>query len=86
MSETVTRTRKPRDPNAPKQERKPAAPKRIFAVVQVLDENGNTVAIPRGQVNVISFERSAEEVLIKTDDKENYPNAIYLTGMLPAGR
>ena len=86
MSETTTRTRKPRDPNAPKQERKPAAPKRVFALVQVLDENGQPIEIPRGRVHVISFEKSAEEVLVKMDDKEQYPNAVYLTGMLPAGR
>jgi len=88
MSETNTaaRTRKPRDPNAPKQERKPAGPKRVFALVQVLNEDGSTMEIPRGRVHVISFEKSAEEVLVKMDDKDKYPNAVYLTGMLPAGR
>ncbi len=81
--------RQPRDPSLPPAERKPRSPsppKRVFALVQVLGEDGQPIEIPRGRVNVISFEKSAEEVLVKLDDKVNYPHAVYLTGVVAAGR
>lgn len=77
--------RAPRDPNAPKQERKPAGPKTVYAVVQVLNEHGEPVAIPKGQVRVISFEKNAESVLAKVESGD-YPNALYLRGQIPPGR
>lgn len=68
-----------------KRTRAPSAPKAVFAVIQVLDESGQPMALAKSRVNVISFERSAEEVLAKIEGGE-HPGALYLRGMLPAGR
>ena len=57
----------------------------IFAVVQVIGENGEAMPVTKGSVKVISFEKSAVEVLEKIDSGE-YPHALYLRGVLPAGR
>jgi hypothetical protein len=54
-------------------------------VVQVLNEDGEAIAIPKGQVRVISFEKNAEAVLAKVESGE-HPNALYLRGTLHAGK
>lgn len=59
--------------------RKPSEPKPIYAIVQVMDEYGNTMSIPKGQVKLISFEKNAEQVLQKIEGGE-HPNALYLRG------
>lgn len=74
--ETPAKTRKPRSPSAPKA---------VFAVVQVLGADGEPIKVEKGSVRVVSFERSAEKVLEKVESGE-FPNALYLRGMLPAGR
>lgn len=79
------RGRKPRDPNAPKQTRAPAAPKRIYAVVQMFDDEGQPVLNAKGKVKIVSFERSAEKVL-EVIDGGKVPGALYLSGDLPPGR
>ena len=65
--------------------RSPSGPKAVFAVIQVLGEDGNPVAVPKGQVRVVSFEKSAEAVLTKVESGE-YAHALYLRGFIPAGR
>ena len=72
----VEKVRKPRTPSAPKP---------VFAVVVVKDSEGNVLNLTKAQVEVISFEKSAEKVL-ETIDSGAHPGAIYLRGMLPAGR
>jgi hypothetical protein len=65
--------------------RNPPTPKRVFAVVVVKDESGQPMNIPKGQVEVIEFCRSAEAVLDAIEGGQ-HPGAIYLSGMLPPGR
>lgn len=65
--------------------RSPSAPKAVYAVIRILDAEGNVVSVPKGQVEVISFERSAEAVLTKVESGD-HPGAIYLRGILPVGR
>ena len=68
-----------------KRTRAPSAPKPVFAIIRVKDADGNVLDIPKGQVELVSFERSAEEVLSKIEGGQ-HPGALYLRGMLPAGR
>lgn len=68
-----------------KRTRSPSAPKPVYAVIQVLDADGVPVKIEKGNVRVVSFEKSAEAVLAKVESGE-FPNALYLRGIVPAGR
>jgi len=51
----------------------------------VLDRDGHPMQLDKASVRVISFERSAEEVLAKIEGGEHV-NALYLRGIMPAGR
>lgn len=80
--------RTPVDPNAPakpKQTRKPAGPKAAYFIVQVLDETGEPMPFAKSRIKIVSVERSADQVLAKVESGE-HPHAVYLRGMLPAGR
>jgi hypothetical protein len=65
--------------------RSPSAPRAVYAVIQVLDADGNPQKLDKASVRVLSFERSAEAVLAKIESGE-HPNALYLRGIVPAGR
>jgi hypothetical protein len=68
-----------------KKTRSPSAPRAVYAVIRILDENGDAVMFPKSLVEVISFEKSAEAVLAKVEGGD-FPGALYLRGLVPAGR
>lgn len=68
-----------------KRTRSPSAPRPVYVVVQVLDENGHPMNIAKDRVRVLGFEKSAEAVLAKVESGE-HPHALYLRGVVPAGR
>lgn len=68
-----------------KRTRAPSEPKKVFAIVQVIDENGQPVIGVKGTVKLVSFERSAEKVL-DVIDGNSVPGALYLSGFMPTGR
>lgn len=70
---------------APRKARAPSAPKPVYAVVQVLDESGQPMAISKDRIRIVSFEKSAEAVLNKVESGE-FLHAVYLRGLVPAGR
>lgn len=65
--------------------RSPSVAKPVYAVIRILDADGHVMNIAKAQVEVISFERSAEAVLSKVESGD-FPGALYLRGILPAGR
>lgn len=75
----------PTAPKAARKPRAPSAPKAVYAVVQVLDEAGTPMAITKDRIRIVSFEKSAEAVLTKVESGE-FPHAVYLRGVVPAGR
>tara|TARA_Y100001951_G_C11182425_1_gene206746 strand:- start:367 stop:579 length:213 start_codon:yes stop_codon:yes gene_type:complete len=48
----------------------------IYAVMQIMDENGSPMPIPKDDVNIIGGYKNAENVLDIMESGE-YPNAIY---------
>lgn len=68
-----------------KRTRSPSAPKPVYAVVQVLDESGEPMPISKERIRIVSFEKSAEAVLTKVESGE-HKHAVYLRGVVPAGR
>ena len=77
--------RAPVDPNKPKAPRKPPTAKAAYFILQILDENGEPMQFPKARLRVVSVERSADQVLAKTESGD-WPFALFLRGMLPAGR
>lgn len=60
-------------------------PTAAFFIVQILDENGNSVPFDRSRLRVVSIERSAEKVL-ELVEGDNNDNSFYLRVMVPAAR
>jgi hypothetical protein len=75
----------PADPSKPKQTRKAAGPKAAYFILQVLDEHGQPMEFPKSRLKIVSVERSADKVL-EVVESGSHPHAVYLRGMLPAGR
>ena len=68
-----------------KRTRAKSGPRTVYAVIRILNEDGTPMVFPKGRVEVISFERGAEAVLAKIDGG-NHPGAMYLSGVMQAGR
>ena len=84
MTDKATATVTPIAPKA-KRARSPSKPRKIFAVVQVLNEAGEPIKVPGGTVKLVEFCRSAEKVLEYIDDGK-VPHGLYLSGFLSSTR
>ncbi len=87
------------DPNAPiaqgaqpdqpavKQKRKRSAspPRPAFFIIQVLGDDGQPIPFDKKRIKILSVERSAEKVFEMIDGGQ-HDNALYLRGIVPAGR
>lgn len=69
-----------------KRTRSASGPKKIYAIVRVIDNAGNAVELSGATVQLVSFERSAEQVLAKVGPGGEAAGAMLLQGMLPAGK
>lgn len=67
-----------------KRTRSPSGPKKIYAIVRVIDRNGQLVELDGAKVELVSFERSAEQVLTKVGPGGEAQGCLLLQGMLPA--
>lgn len=68
-----------------KRTRAPSAPRKVYTILQVLDEAGEPTKFDKSRVRIVSFEKSGEDVLEKVESG-NHPHAFYLRGEIPAGR
>jgi hypothetical protein len=64
--------------------RSPNVARPAFVVLQVLDEHGEAMPFPKGRINIVATERSAEKVM-ELLDGGIHPNAFYLRVIVPAG-
>lgn len=81
MSENTTtapRTRKPRDPNAPK---RVVTPKPAYIIFQMTDEAGNPVAFDKSRIRVIKGTKSAADAL-EAIEGGGFQHATYLRTMV----
>jgi len=65
--------------------RSPSAAKPAFFIIQVLDEQGVPMPFDKKRIKILSVERSAEKVFEMIDGGQ-HDNALYLRGIVPAGR
>lgn len=68
-----------------KRTRSPSAPRSIYAIVQVLDDAGEPMALPKARIRIVSFEKNGEDVLNKIESGD-HPHSLYLKGSVTAGR
>jgi len=71
------------DPTAVKvkRTRAPSVAKPIYIVMQVVDENGNSISFNKEHIKVLAFEKSSDAVLALIEGKTN-PNAFYVRGFM----
>ncbi|CAM6001456.1 unnamed protein product [Sphagnum balticum] len=82
MSKEATATVTPiATPTKAKRTRTPSKPRKIFAVVQVLNEAGEPVKVTNGTVKLVEFCKSAEQVLNHIDGG-TVQHGMYLSGYL----
>ena len=67
-----------------KRSRSPSGPKKIYAIVRVIDRDGQMVELDGAKVDLVSFERSADAVLTKIGPGGAAAGCMLLQGMLPA--
>lgn len=70
---------------APKKTRAPAKPRDVFAVVEILDDEGNAVAFDKTKIRLLNIETNASKVLDLVDGSTN-PHALLLRGKLAPAR
>lgn len=75
-AETVAVAKKPRAP---------AKPKTVYAVVEVLDDEGNPIAFDKTRLNLIGIETKAD-VLLDLLEGGEHPHAMLLKGVVKPSR
>ena len=68
-----------------KKTRAPAKPRTVYALIEVLDENGNTINFDKARIRLLNIETKADRVLDVVEG-DAHPHALVLRGSVQPGR